>query len=364
MQLFKIIRILNSWAPPVLQESYDNSGLQCGDPGVEVKGVLVCLDFHERIIEEAIKKGCNLVIAHHPLIFGKGILQLTGKTLQEKILMNAVKNDISLFAIHTNLDNVAHGVNAALAMKLGLTNVKVLEPLSGNLRKLVTYVPEKSLEKVRTALFEAGAGHISNYSECSFSMAGKGTFKPGEGTNPFSGKRGERSEDPEMRFETIFPAHLESQILSTLQSSHPYEEVAYEVYALENVHFLTGAGAVGEISPVLEEDFLKTLKKSLGTGFLRHSRLVGKQIKRVAICGGSGSFLLEKAISAGADVFVTGDVKYHSFFDPFGRILLVDAGHFETEQFTPDLIRDFLNKNFTTFAVHLSEGVQNPVFYS
>ena len=363
MQLSEIIKAIEAFAPLSYQESYDNAGLITGNPAQEITGALICLDSIEEVIDEAIREKCNLVIAHHPIIFS-GLKKINGKNYVERTIIKAIKNDIAIYAAHTNLDNVQQGVNFKIAEKLGLKNCSVLEPKSGLLKKLVTFCPIDKAAEVRDALFKAGAGKIGNYDECSYNLEGIGTFRAGEGTKPFVGEQNIQHQEPETRIETIFPSQLQSTILKALLTSHPYEEVAYDIYPLENEYKKVGSGLVGELEePQDELTFLKNLKPLLKTNCVRYTAVTGKKIKKVAVCGGSGSFLIKNAISAGADVFVTADLKYHQFFDAEGKILLADVGHFESEQFTGEIFYDLLIEKFPTFAVRLSKTNTNPVNY-
>lgn len=359
----EVISALETLAPPALQESYDNSGLLVGNAKTKVTGVLVCIDVTEEIINEAARRKCNLVISHHPLIFSS-LKRLTGKNYVERCVIKAIEKGIAIYAIHTNLDNVLHGVNQKFAEKLGLNDTKILRPLAGRLKKLVTFCPLKNSEKVRQALFNAGAGRIGNYDECSFNLEGTGTFRGSENTNPFVGKKGVQHREQEERIETIFESHLQSRIVAALLSAHPYEEVAYDIYPLDNLHPNVGAGLVGNLKkPMSEMAFLKMVKKNMKAGSVRYTSLLGKNVSRVAVCGGSGSFLLDDAIMSKADVFVTADFKYHQFFNAEGKIVIADIGHYESEQFTTQILSDFLNRNFSTFAVRLAETGTNPVSY-
>lgn len=359
----QLAQYLESIAPPALQESYDNIGLQTGSPGDIVKGVLVTLDVTEQVLEEAMQKGANVIVAHHPVIFG-GLKRLTGANSTERILLSAVRNHLSIFVAHTNIDSVEGGVNTMIANKIGLQGQSVLKPVRGVLRKLVTYVPESHLEPVRMAIFSAGAGHIGAYDQCSFTLSGTGTFRGGETTQPFVGTKGKIHSEPETRLETVFPGWLEAKVIEALIDAHPYEEVAYDIYPLENGYSKAGIGVIGNLpEPVAEMQFLSLLKDTFKTQLIRHSRLSGNKVSRVAVCGGAGSFLINEAIAAGAEFFVTGDVKYHQFMEAEGRTVLADIGHYESEQFTKELFSDILLKKFPTFAVDLSETVTNPVSY-
>jgi dinuclear metal center YbgI/SA1388 family protein len=330
---------------------------------MEVKGILIALDCIEDVIEEASKLDCNLVIAHHPILFS-GIKKLNGKNYVERTVIKAIQKNIAIYAIHTNLDNVATGVNSKICERIGLKNLKILSPKKNLLKKLVTFCPVDYADKVRSALFEAGCGHIGNYDECSFNSQGSGTFRASEGSHPFVGETGIQHRESELRIETIFSSYLESKIISALINSHPYEEVAYDIYALENYNHQAGSGMIGEMeNEIGEKEFLELIKLTMKTGCIRHTALTGRKVKRVAVCGGAGSFLLPDAINANADFFVTSDYKYHQFFDAEGKIVIADIGHYESEQFTPELLKELLLRNFSTFAVRLTELVTNPVHY-
>lgn len=363
MRIADIITYLESWAPPALQENYDNAGLITGSPGWDCTGIICTLDATEDVIKEAKAKGCNLVVAHHPIVFG-GIKKLTGKNYVEKTVITAIKEDIAIFAIHTNLDNILTGVNGRIADRFGLVNRRILAEKEGLLRKLYTFVPVEKAEEVRTALFETGAGHIGNYSECSFTTEGSGTFKAGAGTNPYVGAPDRRHTEPEIKMEMIFPAWLQGSLVAALKKAHPYEEVAYDIIQLANTHPATGSGLIGELpEPLTGTAFLNKVSEVFGTSFIRHTALSGQMIKKLAICGGAGSFLISSVLASGADAFVTADMKYHEFFDANGRLLIADPGHFETEQFTIGLLQEVLAKKFPTFAVLKTEVETNPVKY-
>ncbi|HMU45337.1 MAG TPA: Nif3-like dinuclear metal center hexameric protein [Chitinophagaceae bacterium] len=363
MKINEVISFLESWAHPSLQEHYDNAGLITGDPGWECSGIVCSLDAVEDVVNEAIEKKCNLIVAHHPIIFS-GLKKINGKNYVERTIIKAIKNDIAIYAIHTNLDNVANGVNGKIADKLGLQKRAILSPKESTLKKLFTFAPTDKAELVRSAIFNAGAGQIGNYSECSFNTEGVGTFKGGENTNPYVGEKGEQHKENETRIEVIFPAYLEKRILKALFDSHPYEEVAYDIVSLSNLHPVIGSGLVGELSePISEKEFLNLVKKVFNTGVVRHTLLIGKKIEKVAVCGGAGSFLISKALGCKADAYLTADMKYHEFFDADGKMLIADVGHYESEQFTMDLLKEILEQKFPTFAVLKTRVKTNPVFY-
>lgn len=363
MKLKEITSHLESIAPLAFQESYDNAGLICGSPEMDIRAALICLDSTEAVLDEAIALGCNLVIAHHPIVFS-GLKKFTGKNYVERVIIKAIQNNIALYAAHTNLDNVHNGVNAKIAEKLGVQNCSILSPMKGGLKKIITFCPEAQAEQVRTAMFEAGAGQISNYDECSYNAEGYGTFRAGEGANPFVGELGKQHREKEIKIEMVYNAHIESRLLQALNQAHPYEEVAYDLLSLTNAHTRVGSGIIGELVEESSElDFLNFLKAKMEAKCVRYTAFRGKKVKKVAICGGSGSFLLQNAIAAGADVFVTADYKYHQFFDAENRIVIADIGHYESEQFTGELFLDILKKKFSTFALHLSKINTNPINY-
>lgn len=363
MKIKEVLSYLDNVCPPAYQESYDNCGLITGNAEQNITGALLCLDSTEDVVKEAIKLKCNIIIAHHPILFSS-IKKLTGKTYAERVIISAIKHDICIYAMHTNLDNIYEGVNNKIAQKIELKNLSILAPKSGLLKKLVTFCPTAKADEVRSALFSAGAGVIGNYSECSFNAAGTGTFKAGNNTTPYVGKKGKRHYEPEERIETIYPSAYEQSVISALLTAHPYEEVAYDIYALGNMHPQIGSGMIGELAkPMKEKDFMAHLKKSMKVKMVRHSTLLGKMVKKVAVCGGSGSFLLPDAIKKGADMLVTADFKYHQFFDADNKIVIADIGHYESEQFTPEIIYAILKEKFNTFALQFSKTNTNPVNY-
>lgn len=364
MRIKNVTDYLETIAPLSLQESYDNSGLIVGDAAQEITQVLVCLDATEAVIDEAIRKGCNLVIAHHPIVFS-GLKKLNGKNYVERVVIKAIRNDIAIYALHTNLDNVLYnGVNQKIAEKLGVSSLQVLKPLKQRLCKLVTFCPVAYAEAVRNALFAAGAGHIGNYDSCSFNVPGEGTFLANSAATPFVGEKEQLHRENETRIEMVFPDHLQQQLVACLKATHPYEEVAYDIYRLENEHPVAGAGVIGELATEMPvAAFLQHLKTSLQLSCIRYTSTHKTSIRRVAICGGAGSFLLKDAIAAGADVFVTADFKYHEFFDAGQQLMIADTGHYESEFYTIELIAEILTKKFHTFAVIFSEIITNPVKY-
>jgi dinuclear metal center YbgI/SA1388 family protein len=363
MTVKAITDYLESLFPLSYQESYDNSGLILGDGNQDCSGVLVCLDVTEAVVEEAINRKVNLIVAHHPLIFS-GLKKLNRSGYLGRTVISAIKNDIAVYALHTNMDNMLEGVNGRIADRLGLVKRQILNPRAASLCKLVTFVPEGKDEQLRAALFATGAGRISAYDECSFNVTGTGTFRASEGTNPFVGNIGEQHHEREVRIEMVFPAHLESELVKALREAHPYEEVAFDVVPLQNRHPGIGSGLIGEVDPELSEtELLHKIRNAFGLQQLKHTAFTGKTVKKIAICGGAGSFLITDALRAGADLFLSSDIKYHEFFGAEGRMLIADIGHYESEQFTMDLILELLQKKFSSFAL-LKTGINtNPVRY-
>lgn len=363
LRLHELISELETFAPLSYQESYDNCGLLTGHRDMEIRGAILSLDCVEAVVEEAIAKNCNLIIAHHPVIFG-GLKKLNGTNYVERTIIKSIQNNIAIYACHTNLDNVKLGVNKKIADKLGLINQQILSPKRSLLKKLVTFVPESHLEAVRTALFTAGAGNIGNYDQCSFMLEGTGSFRGNEQSNPVLGEKGKLSLEKETRLELIFESVRQSAILTALRQSHPYEEIAYDVYQLENNYQDVGSGMTGELKePMPEMEFLSLLKEVFNVKFIKHTALRNNPIKKVALCGGSGSFLLKNAINSKSDIYISSDFKYHEFFDAEGKVVVADIGHFETEQFTPEIFYEIISNKFPTFATYLTEINTNPVNY-
>ena len=363
MKIKDITDYLETIAPLHYQENYDNSGLIVGDKNAPVKKILITLDAIEEVVDEAIKEKCQLIIAHHPIVFG-GLKKLNGKNYIERVVIKAIKNNIAIYAIHTNYDNVIDGVNAKICERLGLVDCEILLPKKQLLKKLYTFIPVAHHERVAKAVFDAGAGYIGNYSETSFNVKGTGTFKGNEKSNPVLGKKGILEKADEIKFETIFPAYIEEKIIAALLEAHPYEEVAYDIVLLDNAYSKVGSGMVGNLKkPVDELSFLKSVKKNLKTDSIRYTKLLGKPIKRVAVCGGSGRFLLNNAIAANADVFITADFKYHDFFDADSKLVVADVGHYESEQFTKELLLQHLSEKFPILAARISSVNTNPIKY-
>ncbi len=363
MKVKDITNHLESLAPRAYQESYDNSGLLTGEPSLEITGVLVTLDCTEEVVQEAIDRGVNMIVAHHPIIF-KGLKKLTGSNYVERTVLKAIRNNITLYAIHTNLDNVHTGVNRKISEKIGLTNLRILLPKKDTLSKLVTFIPHQHAEAVMKALHEAGAGQIGNYKNCSFRVEGMGTFMPNDEARPHIGRANQQESVKEIRVEMIFSSYLEGRIIGALRKVHPYEEVAYYLTHLNNENQEAGSGMIGSLEQPMEPiEFLRRLKSSMNLNIIRHTRLLDKKVAKVAICGGSGSFLRHQAISSGADFFVTADFKYHEFFDADGKITIADIGHYESEAFTKELIVEILKEKFPTFALNFSTTDTNPIRY-
>jgi dinuclear metal center YbgI/SA1388 family protein len=363
MKIKEVISFLESYASPSLQEHYDNAGLLTGDDAWECTGVLCSLDAIEEVVDESIRKKCNLIIAHHPIIFG-GLKKINPKNYIGKTIIKAIKHDIAIYAIHTNLDNVLPGVSGKMATMLGLRDLSILSPKEGTLKKLFTFVPKANAEQLRNALFNAGAGSVGNYTECSFNAEGDGTFKAGEGASPYVGEIGKQHVEHEIKIEVIFPSFLEMDVIKALIDSHPYEEPAYDLVQLTNTRRDIGSGVIGKFpEPLNENDFLSLLKKVFLVPVVRHTQLAGRPIQKVAVCGGAGSFLISKALMSKVDAYITSDIKYHEFFDANNQLLIADVGHYETEQFTINLLQEILAEKFPTFAVLKTEVNTNPTKY-
>ena len=363
MKIKEITQFLEGIAPLSYQENYDNSGLIVGDENTEVSSVLICLDSVEEVIEEAIENNCNLIIAHHPIVFS-GLKKLNGKNHIERTIIKAIQNNIAIYAIHTNLDNVKGGVSSKIANILGLKNQKILDPKKDLLRKLEVYVPKNHADELQNALFLVGAGEVGEYKNCSFQTEGIGTFLPSKNAKPVIGKSGKQERVEEVKIEVVFPKDIERRLILEMKKAHPYDEIAHQIYILDNIFPDVGSGIVGELEEEISSSvFLKKVKTLMKTDCIRYTNLVRKTIRKVAVCGGSGSFLLNNAKSVGADIFITADFKYHEFFNAENDIIIADIGHYESEQFTKELIYDLLINNFSKFAVRLSKVNTNPINY-
>lgn len=363
MQIKDIINFLEAWAPPSLQESYDNSGLIIGNSMDKTARVLITLDVTEAVIDEAIAQNCDLIIAHHPLIFS-GVKRIGTHHWVDRCIRKAIRHDISIYAIHTNLDHVMSGVNGEIAKRIGIKNGRPIDPKRGTLLKLTVFVPQEDKSQLLVALFDAGAGEVGNYDHCSFSLNGEGTFRPNDLANPTIGERGIDQTVEETRIEVLVPSYAKGNVLSAMKSAHPYEEVAYYLSELINTNQEIGSGLMGELDQPLEvHSFLEHLKKAMKLSVIKHTKLIKTKIQKVAVCGGSGRFLLEQAIRTKADIFISSDFKYHDYFEANDDIIIADIGHYESEVFTKDLLYESLTKNFAKFAFRLSEVDTNPIKY-
>ena len=359
----EIADALEMFAPLPLQDGFDNAGLQVGLTETEVTGVLLCLDVTEKIVDEAVALGCNLIVSHHPLIFSP-LKKITGATYVERCVMKAMAAGIAIYSAHTNIDNAIGGVNYRIAEILGLKNLKVLVPKEDSLLKLSVYVPVSAADEVRAALFAAGCGSIGNYDSCSYNVNGFGTFKAGENTNPYCGSKGVLHKEEEVRIDTIMPIYIKGRAIKALLASHPYEEPAYDIYPLKNKWETVGSGVIGELDePVDELEFLQHIKNRFNVGSLRHTPLLGKKVKRVALCGGAGGSFASAALSAGADLYLTGEARYHDLFSYDGKMLLAVIGHYESEQYTMDIFKEIINDAFPQVEVRTTENNTNPIQY-
>ncbi|HBH06702.1 MAG TPA: Nif3-like dinuclear metal center hexameric protein [Flavobacteriales bacterium] len=363
MKLKELVAIFNQFAPMIYQEAYDNTGIQIGEPEKEIQAALLSLDVTEEVIQEAIEKKCNLIITHHPLLF-RGLKRISGSSMQERIVLQAIRNDIMIYSAHTNLDAIAGGVNGEIADRLGLRETKILRAKENTLKKLITFCPPDYIDSIRDSLSLTGAGRIGNYDSCSFTVSGTGTFKPLPGSEPFKGQHDKLAREKEVKLEMIFPSHLQNRIITELKSVHPYEEVAFDIIQLSNTNPEIGSGIIGNLkAPMKTTDFMDMVKLTFKAPVIRHTDLHKDEIETVALCGGSGSFLLSDAIQQKADVFLSSDFKYHDFFGSEGKITILDIGHYESEQFTTSVIARLLKQNLATFAVHFSKVNTNPVNY-
>lgn len=363
MKIREIVNALERFAPLPLQDGFDNAGLQIGLTDAEATGALLCLDVTEAVLDEAIALGYNLVIAHHPLLF-KGYKSITGKDYVERCILKVIRNDLVIYAAHTNLDNSWGGVNFKIAEKLGLTNIQMLEPKEEMLLKLVTYVPISSAEAVRTSLFNAGCGCIGKYDSCSYNVLGEGTFRAQEGTHPYCGNIGELHTEQEVRIETVLPVYKKAEVLGALLKSHPYEEPAFDFYKLQNSYGQAGSGIIGEFEkPMTELEFLRNVKRIFEVECVRHNKLTGREIQKVAVCGGAGAFLMPKAIRCHADAFLTGEVKYHDYFGHEADLLITEIGHYESEQYTQELFAELLGKACPRLETRITKINTNPIKY-
>jgi len=362
MKIKEIVDALERFAPLPLQDGFDNAGLQVGLTDAEATGALLCLDVTEAVIDEAIELGFNVIVSHHPLLF-YGMKTLTGKNYVERCVIKAVQHGIVLYAAHTNLDNAPNGVNFKIAEKLGLRQIRILEPKRDFLLKLVTFVPRNQADQVRKALFEAGCGCIGNYDSCSFNLNGTGTFKAGKETHPYCGEIGEMHKEDEVRIETILPKYLTGRVIHSLIESHPYEEPAYDLYPLSNEWSQVGSGIIGEYDePLTKDEFLSQVKRIFEVECVRYNNWQGK-IQKVALCGGAGAFLIEKAVAENADAFLTGEIKYHEFFGHEKEILLTEIGHFESEQYTVELLESIIKKMCGGLPLKQTTIHTNPINY-
>ena len=359
----EVTTILEEFAPLNYAESFDNVGLLVGDKNTDVTGILVTLDTLEEVVEEAITKKCNLIVSFHPIIF-KGLKKITGANYVERVVIKAIQHNIAIYSMHTALDNNQAGVNAKICEVLGLKNTKILIPQKDTIKKLTTYVPINAIETIKEALYNAGAGSIGNYSNCSFTTEGTGSYKANENANPVLGEVGKTHYEKEAQINITFSKSKEEKVLDALFKSHPYEEVAYEIITLENKNQNIGMGMVGELkAPAKEKDFLNFVKKQMSASGIRHSKFLGNNISKVAVLGGSGAFAINAAKQSGAQIFISSDIKYHEFYQAESKIVIADIGHYETEQFTKNLLVDYLTKKIPNFAIHLSESITNPIKY-
>lgn len=362
MQVRDLTSVIENYAPLSLQESYDNAGLICGSLDNEVSSVLLCTDVTEAVIDEAIAGNFNLIISHHPLSI-QPLKNLLPDNWIKRCLIRAIKNDLNIYAAHTNMDAVPKGVSGKIADKLELTKREILKK-EGKLYSLTFYTPLREAEKVRQAVLDTGAGHIGNYSHCSFNSTGTGTFLSGKDSHPFCGEPSSLHHEEEIKTEITVPDYLLASAVKRLKEVHPYEEPVWNSVCIDNTNPLTGFGIIGELEQAVDtREFLERIKTIFHCGMIRHTALCKPQVKRIAVCGGSGAFLIRQAISAGADLYITGDIKYHDFFNTENRLILADIGHYESEQYTKEIFYELVTKKISKFAVQFSKVNTNPINY-
>lgn len=362
---------LSQLAPAMLKMDYDNVGLQVGDSSSKVKKILVSLNITSEVAEEAVKKKCDLIVSHHPLIF-RPLKNIRAGEGNSDIIIKLVRNNISYIACHTNFDSVKQGVSFLLAEKIGLKNPKVLVT-SKEIRKssyienykLTVYVPKTHLFLLKKALAEAGAATIGEYDFCYFEQEGTGSFRPGIKATPHIGEKEKLSEITEIKLETIVPVRTVSSVIKALLQTHPYEEPAYDLYKLENDFQNYGLGAIGDLEKeVSMNEFLKIVTNKLKIDNVRFSRPENsKRIKRVAVMGGSGGDMWRKALSQGADAYLTAECDHHTFLDAKGKLFIVEATHQATEQFAVQGLTNYIKSKYANLEVVTSQEDCDPILY-
>jgi dinuclear metal center YbgI/SA1388 family protein len=363
MKIREILAELNNFAPLSLQENFDNAGLNVGNVEDDIKGVLICMDVVPEVVEEAIENNCNLIISHHPLIFNK-LTKISGENYVERALIMAIKNDIAIYCGHTNFDSHKFGVSFKMTEKLGLINTRILDPKPEMMRKMAVFVPTEYADIVRNSMFEAGAGNIGHYDCCSFNVNGSGSFRADAHANPFVGKIGECHFEQETKIEVVYPVFIENKIINAMLTTHPYEEVAYDIFKSETKCDIAGLGMYGELEKECSEiDLLNEIKEKFNLKNIRYSKLLNRKIKKIAVCGGSGALLIKKAKQNDCQVFMTADLKYHDYFQAENNILLIDIGHYESEIFVQEIFFDIIYRKNINFGVRISNINTNPINY-
>ncbi len=351
---------LESVAPSLYAESYDNVGLLVGRSEWKCEKVLVALDITEAVVQEAIEKGVQAIVAHHPVIFG-GIQRLTGEDTAQRAIELAIKHSIALLACHTNLDAIEGGVSYRMAQAISLVNVRTLQPRSGLLWNLIVYVPAESAETLLEALWEAGAGKMGAYDECAFRSHGLGSFRPKEGAHPHNGVIGERAFADEIRLELLVPEGARKKVHQCMMEHHPYEEIAHSWLKHDGVHHSVGFGAIGQWDACDWPEAVRRIKTAFGVASFRHTMPIASDYRTVAVCGGAGADLLAQAKSQQAELFITSDITYHRYFGADDRLVFIDIGHWESEQHAMELLIDIVREKFPNFAVLKSETNTNPM---
>lgn len=363
MKISEITGAIEKYAPLWLQEEWDNAGLQVGDTDREATGAVLCVDATEAIVDEAIDRGVNLVISHHPLLF-RGLKRITGRTATERIVAKALKHDIAIYSAHTNMDSAPGGVSWATGRRAGLTAMRTLVPQQGRLMKLAVFVPSAYSNAVSEALWNAGAGRMGNYDRCAYMTDGRGTYRPLPGADPAIGTVGQSHTEAETRIEVVFPTAISGRVVQAMLKAHPYEEPAFDLIPLANDITSAGLGVIGSLkTPMPASEYIAWVKQALGIGAIPYAGDARRMVHRVALCGGAGAEFIGNAIAAGADLYMCGDLKYHDFTTHADSIVLADIGHYESEQCTKEIFYDIIQKNFPNFATYYAEEDKNPISY-
>lgn len=358
-----IAGFMEEFAPTFLAEDWDNVGLLVGSRSQEVRRVLVCLEVSAKVVEEAVSKKIDLILSHHPMIF-KGLKRIVADDFSGGLLYKLIRNNIGVYSAHTNLDVTDHGINEHLADIMGLKNAKNLNPYqSEDLYKVVVFVPERDVDRVREAMCSAGAGWLGNYSDCTFMTKGTGTFKPLEGTHPYIGTQGTLEKVDEYRLETVVPKSRMGCVISAMLKAHPYEEVAYDTYLLKLKGKEYGLGKYGSLEvPMSFDAFVRHVKNKLNISTVRLIGQPPKEVQTAAVFCGAFDDNFSAVVRNRIDVLIAGDVKHHTAFDMAAAgICVIDAGHFATERIMVPHLTEILSKKFPELEVIASEVEEDPI---